>query len=110
MKRIVVTNVWGPYNRGDAALVEALVAEIKKTLRDVPHRISGMATYWELQRQHISDVEWKGALIYSRYHDKLRRRAERLLRTAAMIPYVCSGTRRLRGYSCRQGKRKLAIS
>ena len=91
MKTIVITNVWGPYNRGDAALVEALVAEIRKTLRDVPHRISGMATYWELQRQHIPDVEWKGALIYSRYHDKLRRRAERLLRTAAMIPYVLLG-------------------
>ena len=91
MKAIVITNVWGPYNRGDAALVEALVAEIRKTLRDVPHRISGMATYWELQRQHIPDVEWKGALIYSRYHDKPRRRAERLLRTAAMIPYVLLG-------------------
>ncbi len=91
MKTIVITNVWGPYNRGDAALVEALVAEIRNTLRDVPHRISGMATYWELQKQHIPDVEWKGALIYSRYNDKLRRRAERLLRTAAMIPYVLFG-------------------
>ena len=59
MKTIVITNVWGPYNRGDAALVEALVAEIRKTLRDVPHRISGMATYWELCRDNTFRM-WSG--------------------------------------------------
>ena len=91
MKTVVITNVWGPTNRGDAALVEALVAEIHKTLRGVPHCISGIATYWEMQRQQIPDVEWIGALIYSRFQDKLRRRIERLLRTAAMIPYVLLG-------------------
>ena len=91
MKKVVITNVWGPTNRGDAALVEALVAEIHKTLRGVPHCISGIATYWEMQRQQIPDVEWIGALIYSRFQDKLRRRIERLLRTAAMIPYVLLG-------------------
>jgi colanic acid/amylovoran biosynthesis protein len=91
MKKVVITNVWGPTNRGDAALVEALVAEIHKMLRDIPHRISGLATHWQLQSQQIPDVEWHGALIYSRFQDKIPRRVERLLRTAAIVPYLLLG-------------------
>jgi colanic acid/amylovoran biosynthesis protein len=91
MKEIVITNVWGPNNRGDAALVEALVTDIREILRDVPHRISGIATHWEMQREQVPDVEWIGALIYSSYENIILRRIERLVRTAAMIPYILFG-------------------
>jgi colanic acid/amylovoran biosynthesis protein len=91
MKEIVITNVWGPNNRGDAALVEALVTDIRKVLHDVPHRISGIATHWEMQREQTPDVEWLGALIYSSYENIILRRIERLVRTAAMIPYILLG-------------------
>ena len=95
MKRIVITNVWGPTNRGDAALVEALVTQIENTLRDVPHEISGIATHWRLQAEAIPHVEWMGALIYSSFTHIVPRRIERVLRTLAMLPYVLLGDHRI---------------
>lgn len=54
--RVLIVNVFGSSNRGDAALVEQCIREISEAYPDA--EISGLALNVNLERTHIPNVQW----------------------------------------------------
>ena len=81
MIRVLFTNAFGPSNRGDAALIESLVAETKLALEHVPHVMHGVATQAEAQRQSVPEVEWMIPPVYASSAGAARRPLEKALVT-----------------------------
>jgi|APTNR8051073442_1049403.scaffolds.fasta_scaffold28053_2 colanic acid/amylovoran biosynthesis protein len=91
MIRILFANAFGPSNRGDAALIESLVAEMKIALQDVPHVMHGIVTQTEAQQQRIPEVQWMTPPVYASASAALRRRWETALQLGTMMLYILSG-------------------
>jgi colanic acid/amylovoran biosynthesis protein len=95
MVRIVFANAFGPSNRGDAALIERLVAEMKGALGELPHVMLGIATQTALQQQSVPEIEWIAPPVHASSSAPLRRRIEKALRLGTIMLYILSGGRPL---------------
>jgi colanic acid/amylovoran biosynthesis protein len=57
MIRVVISNVFGSFNRGDALLVEALHDSLREAFGEAAV-LDGIAHFPELERAHLPDVTW----------------------------------------------------
>ena len=63
--KVVISNVFGSFNRGDALLVEGVVNSINESLGGT-YAIAGIAQFPELERTHLPIVRWLEAPTRSR--------------------------------------------
>ena len=89
-RRIVVVNVFGSSNRGDAALIEALV-EIIKGSSETPPALEGIAFRPEEERPHLPEVVWHERLGNSRSPRKFVRRFQNCWFMLAVLVYAVTG-------------------
>ena len=87
---VVITNVFGSTNRGDALLVESLHNSIREALGSNA-QISGIAHFPELEQSHLPDVTWTPPPARSYASSKLLRRLENAVRLVGTHTYVACG-------------------
>lgn len=93
IQKIVISNVFGSFNRGDALLLEALHDSIRETYGADVH-IEGIAHFPELEREHLPDVIWHRPPGRTYAKNGLRRKLENGYRTAVILAYVAMGAPR----------------
>jgi colanic acid/amylovoran biosynthesis protein len=88
--RIVISNVFGSSNRGDALLVEALHASIRDAFgADV--ELAGIAHFPDLERSHLPDVSWSTPPARSYAANRWVRRGVNAARTVGALSYGAVG-------------------
>jgi colanic acid/amylovoran biosynthesis protein len=56
-KKIIIVNVFGRTNAGDAALIESLVNSLQAVFgKDI--KMAGLAVFDELEKTHLPEIEW----------------------------------------------------
>lgn len=88
--RIVISNVFGSSNRGDALLVEALHSSIRDAFGS-DAQLSGIAHFPELERSHLPDVSWSPPPARSYAANRWVRRGVNAGRTIGALAYGAAG-------------------
>ena len=87
LKNILISNVFGTINRGDALLVESLMDEIK-TVFPKGTQYFGVANRPDLQRQQLPEICWSQQPGRSDSSNMLKRRLENTTYMLGTILYV----------------------
>ena len=87
--KIVVANVFGAVNKGDAALIEVCIDEIYSAFPGAS--VSGIAYQPSTQRRHLPQVTWHERLGNCLSRSVWRRRLCNVVRQGATICYVLFG-------------------
>ena len=89
-RKIMISNVFGTINRGDALLVESLMEELKSVFpKDVEYY--GVANRPDLQAAHIPEVNWTQQPGRSDASSKILRRVENAVYSIGTILSVLLG-------------------
>ncbi|WP_081077822.1 polysaccharide pyruvyl transferase family protein [Burkholderia pseudomultivorans] len=86
VSRVVVANVFGAVNKGDAALIEVCIDEIEDAFPDAA--VSGIAYQPSIQRRHLPRVTWYERLGNCMSKNVWRRRVCNVVRQGITICYV----------------------
>ena len=89
-KNIVISNVFGSCNRGDAALVEVLVENISRCFESNA-AIYGIARFPELESTHIQNVRWLEQIGKSTVENALIRRMHNVTLQLLSLIYTLLG-------------------
>jgi len=84
--KLVIANVCGAANKGDAALLEALVAFLEENgiSKD---QMTGIALRPDMQESHMPDLTWYERPLTSHAENMIRRRVSNLLLWALFLGY-----------------------
>lgn len=77
--KILITNVFGSTNKGDALLLESLVDNIYHVYGKQDVEIFGIAQFPEIERKHFSEIKWFQSPGRSRVKNRYLRRINNLL-------------------------------
>ena len=88
--RIVITNVFGSYNRGDALLVESLNEALLRAFSD-KIKLDGIAHFPELEREHLPHVEWHQPPGRSYSSNRIERKLQNTTRAVGILIYAICG-------------------
>lgn len=77
--KILITNVFGSTNKGDALLLESLVDNLHNVYGKEKVAIFGIAQFPEIERNHFPEIEWFQSPGRSRVKNRIIRRVNNLL-------------------------------
>jgi colanic acid/amylovoran biosynthesis protein len=93
MTRVVISNVFGSFNRGDALLVEALHDSLREAFGEEAV-LEGIAHFPDLEREHLPDVTWHRPPGRSYARNGVVRKLQNAWRVAFVILYALLGAPR----------------
>ena len=76
---ILITNVFGSTNKGDALLLESLIDNLYHTYGERISKIYGIAQFPEIEAEHFPDIQWFQSPARSRIKNRFLRRLHNCL-------------------------------